>query len=116
MRPGSAAASRLPGPPVSTAIALPDQTVPRASPSSSRSPLAEATPCASQRAGAKATAPASRPTAAPASAQRRLARRARSHACATKVESRPKLEGRARARRDQRRPGPIQAITRSLRG
>ena len=53
-RPGSAEASRLSGPPASTACALPDQTVPRASASSSRCCVAEATPRASQFAGAKA--------------------------------------------------------------
>ena len=42
-RPGSALASRLPGPPVSTTTALPDQTVPRASASSRCWLVAEAT-------------------------------------------------------------------------
>jgi hypothetical protein len=41
-RPGKALASRLPGPPASTATALPDHTLPRASASSRRWPLASA--------------------------------------------------------------------------
>ena len=54
------------GPPVSTATALPDQTVPRASASSSRWPVARATALASQPPARTRPAPAAAPTTMPA--------------------------------------------------
>ena len=86
-RPGSALASRLPGPPVSTGSALPFHTVPRASVSNNCSPVAEDTVAASQAAGAKATRPISTPSNAPASAQRPAAPRVRCHANSASVDS-----------------------------
>ena len=86
-RSGSAAASRLPAPPVSTGSALPLQTVPRASVSSSRPPVAASTREASQPAGTKATSPASAPITAPMPAQRCAEVRTRCQASSASVVS-----------------------------
>ena len=86
-RSGNALASRLPGPPVSTDSALPSHSVPRASVSSSRSSVADATAEASQAAGAKATRPSVAPINAPAAAQRPAAPRVRCQAISAKVDS-----------------------------
>ena len=80
-RPGRLLASRLSSPAVSTSTALPDQTVPRASASSTRSSVAWATARASQAAGAKAISATMAPTTRPQIAQRRPALREASQAC-----------------------------------
>ncbi len=101
-RPGNALASRLSGPPVSTATALPDHTVPRASANRMRRSVADATAEASHAAGANATMPNSTPTIAPQIAQRIPALRDASQACSAKVDSdQPVTVGE-----DHRRCGP----------
>jgi hypothetical protein len=68
-RPGRAAASLLPSPPVSTRRAVPFHTVPRASASSTLPWLARCTAPASQRAGANSTRASSTPASRPPTAQ-----------------------------------------------